>query len=261
MQPMLHVGPAAIQTAIILWFLGFWLGIEAAALAAQRIDLPAGFVERAIWRALLAAVITARLAFVAQYPEGYRHELWNLLLPQPKTLDGTAGLLAGSLIVLWMARRGGVSLRPLLDALAPGVGIVLAAISIGQLMEGVNMGLAADVPWAVTVWDVARHPVQLYIALPVALVAVSLVLWSTPRPFTGFDALVVGGVYALAVLVSSRWREVSVTVGDDLRREQVLAWVVLVVIALLGVWWSYRETRGLAYNQARVTHSAEGGVL
>lgn len=259
MQPMVHVGPAAIQTAVLFWFLGLWMGIEAAALAARRIGLPDGFIERVIWRALLAAVIVARLAFAAQYPQGYRHDVWSLFMPQPDTLDGTAALLSGALFVLWMAWRENVPLRPLLDALAPGAGIVLAAIAVGQLMDGVNLGLAADVPWAVTVWDVARHPVQLYIALPVLVVAAGLVLWTAARPFAGFDTLVMGGVAALVVLVSSRWHEASVTVVDDFRREQVVAWIALVVITLLGAWWSYREPRGLAYNQSSESRSSEEG--
>ncbi|MCD4685952.1 MAG: prolipoprotein diacylglyceryl transferase [Anaerolineae bacterium] len=243
MQPMLHIGPAAIQTAVLLWVLGLWMGIEGAALAGRRVGLPQGFVERATWRALLAAVIVGRVAFVVQYPAGYRHDALSLLSPQPETLDGRAGLFAGALIMLWMARRAQVRWRPLLDAFAPGVGIVLAAVAVAQLMDGVHLGLASDVPWAVTVWDVARHPVQLYIAGPVLAVAAGVVFWPKPRPFVGFDALVVGGVYALAVLISSRWCEASVTVGDDFRREQVIAWLALVLIALLGGWWSYRAQR------------------
>lgn len=238
MYPTLHLGPAAIQTVIVLWFAGFWIGLEAASRSAARRDLPPGFVDSALFWSLIAGVIVARLAFVVQYPESYRNDWMGLVSPQPESLNGMAGLIGGAAVLAWLVWRAGVMARPLLDALAPGVGIMLAAIALAQLAEGSHVGLASDLPWAVDLWDAKRHPVQLYIALPVLIAAVGVWFWRGTRPFAGFDALLVGGVYALAVLVSSRWAETSATVLDDFRREQVLAWIALLVIAAVGVWWA-----------------------
>jgi len=241
MYPTLHIGPAAIQTMVVLWFAGLWLGMDIASRTAARRELPHGFVDSALFWSLIAGVIAARLAFVIQYPESYRNDWMGLVSPQPESLNGMVGLIAGAGVMAWLAWRAGAAFRPLLDALAPGVGIMLAAIALAQLAEGSPVGLASDVPWAVDLWDATRHPVQLYIALPLLIAVGGVWFWRGERPFAGFDALLIGGVYALAVLVSSRWYESSTTVFDDFRREQVLAWIALLVIAVLGVWWS-RET-------------------
>ena len=208
---------------------------------AARRDLPPGFVDSALFWSLIAGVITARLAFVVQYPASYRNDWMGLVSPQPESLNGMVGLIGGAAVMAWLAWRAGVAFRPLLDALAPGMGIMLAAIALAQLADGSNVGLASDVPWAVDLWDAMRHPVQLYIALPLLITVAGVWFWRGDRPFAGFDALLIVGVYALVMLISSRWFERSTTVLDDFRREQVLAWIALLVIAALGVWWSREE--------------------
>lgn len=238
MVPTLHIGPAAIQTAYVLWFAGFWIGLEAASRAGRWRNLPPGFIDSALFWALIAGLIGARLAFVVQYPDAYRNDLMGLISPQPEALNAPVGLLAGVGMLAWLAWRAGVAYRPLLDALAPGVGIMTAALALAQLAEGAPVGAAADLPWAVNLWDAQRHPVQLYIALPVLIAAAGVWLWRGERPFAGFDGLLVGGVIALSVLIASRWYESSATVLDDFRRAQVIAWAALLVIAGIGTWWA-----------------------
>ncbi len=247
MYPMVRIGPAALQTVYLLWFAGFWLGLEAASRAGRRRDLPPGFVDSAVFWALVVGLVAARLAFVIQYPEAYRNDLLGLVSPQPEALNGTAGLLVGVAVLGWLAWRAGVPLRPLLDALAPGAAIALAALWLAHLAEGTRVGVPGDLPWAVELWGAARHPVQVYVALPVLGAGIGVWAWRGQRPFEGFDALAVGAVYALALVVGTRWLESGATVWAGFRREQVLAWLALLVIALLGMWWS-RGGRVKPYN-------------
>lgn len=247
MVPMIRIGPAALQTLYIVWIVGLWLGIEAASRAGRRRNLPPGFIDSAIFWALAAGLVAARLAFVLEYPAAYREDMLGLISPQPEALNGAVGLVVGVGVFGWLAWREGLPARPLLDALAPGVGIMLAALALAAFAEGTHVGAPADVPWAVELWDARRHPVQLYVALPVLAAVAGIWWWRGTRPFAGFDALLVGGVVALAMLVSSRWAESSVTVIDAFRREQVIAWAVLLAIALLGAWWS-RSGPAKPYN-------------
>lgn len=237
MYPMMHIGPVALQTAYLLVVVGFWLGMEVAARAGKRRGVPDGFVEGAGFRALVAAVIAARLVYALLHFDAYSNDPAALFSPLAETLNGPAGLITWALVFGGLASRRGVRPRPLLDALAPGIGIILAAFALGDLARGARVGFPADVPWSVELWGEARHPVQLYLAVP----AVGLALWSLlyrgNRPFAGFDFLVVLGGYALALLIGSAWRESSGTVLGDLRREQVIAWLALLAVLWVGRRW------------------------
>jgi len=234
--PMMHVGPVALQTAYLLLVIGFWLGMEAAARAGKRRDVPGGFIEGAGFRALIAAVIAARLVYALVHFGAYRNDPAAIFSPLAETLNGTAGLVTWALVFGWLASRRGVRPRPLLDALAPGVGIVLAAAALGDLARGSRVGIPADLPWSVTLWGEARHPVQLYLAVPALGLALWSLLYRGKRPFAGFDFLVVIGGYALAVLIGSAWRESSMTVGG-IRREQIIAWLALLAVLWAGRHW------------------------
>ena len=146
MYPMMHIGPVALQTAYLLVVVGFWLGMEAAARAGKRRDVPDGFVEGAGFRALITAVIAARAVYALLHFDAYSNDPAALFSPLAETLNGPAGLITWALVFGGLASRRGVRPRPLLDALAPGVGIILAAFSLGYLARGSHVASRLTCP-------------------------------------------------------------------------------------------------------------------
>ncbi len=242
MLPVLQIGPLVVQTSLLLALIGFWLGLEFSSRAARRQpDIPRGFVDSAVFRALLLGLVVARLVYAAGSIEAYLNDPLALISPLPATMNGPAGLAAAIATIAWLAHRRRVPLRPLLDALAPGIGVLLAVLALGDLTNGTALGTPTDLPWAVTLWDVPRHPVQLYLAVP----TLSLALWSLQggeRPFAGFDFLVVTGGYALILLISGIWREPGVVIAGGFRQEQFIAWAALLLLTLVGARWAMQDS-------------------
>ncbi|NDJ75450.1 MAG: diacylglyceryl transferase [Chloroflexi bacterium] len=236
MFPIINIGPLALQSAILILVLGLFAASEVFSRRAVRLGLPEN-IQNAGGLALVVGVLAARLGYAALHLDAYLRDPVGLVSPQMATTSVPAGLVAGGIFFAWRIYRRELPPRLVLDALAPGLALMLAALAIRDLALGENVGLPADLPWAIDLWNARRHPVQLYLAIPALLLAV----WSFrrgTRPFPGFDFLVVLGGYTLAVLITSMWRESSTTLPGDLRQEQLIAWLVLLGTTGLGARWS-----------------------
>ena len=116
-------------------------------------------------------------------------------------------LLAGP----WIFGRGGVPIGKFADLTTPLVGVCLAIVRIGCLIQGCCWGIRSDVPWGITFppgsapyeshrihllipfgapHSLPVHPLQLYFAAAALLVA-GVALWLYPRKqYDGQVALV-----------------------------------------------------------------------
>lgn len=109
---------------------------------------------------------------------------------------GLLGVMAT--MALW-ARRVGTTFFRLMDFAAPLVPIGLGAGRVGNFINGELWGRPTDVPWAVVVDGVPRHPSQLYEAAleGVVLFAVLWIYSSRSRPVMAVAGLFLLG-YGLA---------------------------------------------------------------
>ena len=145
-------------------------------------------------------------------------------------------MIAALAVAGWYVYRHRLPLVKVLDAIAPGVLVGIAIADVAALLTGRNAGLPAPqgVPWAVSLWGVPRHPVQIYEALA-ALAVAALALWMIARGSRpGAAALVALCGYGLSrwLLEPFRAPEASVTVLGGLR----LAQVVGLAVALIALW-------------------------
>jgi phosphatidylglycerol:prolipoprotein diacylglycerol transferase len=141
------------------------------------------------------------------------------------------GGLAGGATAAWAyCRAWRVPILDAADAGAPGLALGHAIGRIGCLMGGCCYGRVVDAkfPLAVYLAGAWRHPVQLYEACGLLVIAVVTAL--LPRRRAGAIFIVYAGAYALLRLVVEQWR------GDDLERgvvahtlstSQIIALVVL----------------------------------
>jgi phosphatidylglycerol:prolipoprotein diacylglycerol transferase len=183
--PILNLGPAAIQLPGLLLLVGFWLSLNLAGRQAQAAGLAKDAVFNAGMVALLVGLVGARLGYVAQHWSAYQNDLRGMLALTTGALSTPAGLLAGAGTAALYLHRQRPSLPVLLDALAPGLALMFAFISLADLSAGSAYGTTSDLPWAIELWGARRHPTQLY-ELVAALATLGLLYWMrTLRPRAG----------------------------------------------------------------------------
>lgn len=185
MHPILDIGPLAVQLPGLLLLLGFWLGLSLGGRRARAAGLSEDVIFSAGMLALLAGLLGARLGYVGLHWNAYQGDRWGMLAPTSGALSTPAGLLVGLGVAAFYLRIHRPSARVLLDALAPGLALTLAFVSLADLSSGSAYGEVCDLPWAIELWGARRHPTQVYemLAALMALGALALAWPARNRPW------------------------------------------------------------------------------
>ena len=162
MLPILQIGPLALPVYPISLLLAFWVGLALSARAARRLGLDGDHIWNAGLYGLLAAIIVGRLGHVIAFWPAYRLQPLDIVGLNAQAFLWGPGLLAGVIVAAWYIHRHKLPWVTVLDAVAPGVLVGLVIASLGALLAGNDVGAPANLPWAVELWGVSRHPVQLY---------------------------------------------------------------------------------------------------
>ncbi len=237
MLPVIHIGPAAIQSSVLALIVGLWLAASLAEHAWGR--RPAGSnagarYKEAVWNVMALVVgvtlVAGRLLYVVQNPTLYAADPSQVLSPTPSTLSPGLGAVIGLVAGLAYIQRRHIPLLPFLDALAFGTLAALAVFALGQFLSGDAYGTPTDLPWAVFLWGEWRHPVQLYdaIAALAGLMVIGRVHWSRE----GLAALAALAWYSAARVLIDAFRGDATVIAGGYRSTQVIALVML----LLALW-------------------------
>ncbi len=118
---------------------------------------------------------------------------------------------------------------------------VLIVLALGQFATGERYGVATDLPWAVELWQVRRHPVQIYEAISLAVILA--VLWrmmptALPGEIFWYGVLYVG----VTELLLEAFRGTSNTAVAGIRVSQVVALAaVLLALYILAFYAGQRQ--------------------
>ncbi len=238
MYPVIHVGPAAIQSSILALIVALWVGAELAERGwKRRLAGPEGksapqgeVVWNVIALVIAATLIAGRLVYVGQNQGVYAADPLQILSPTPGALSPGPGAVVGILAGLAYVQRRRVPLLSLLDALAPGILAAIGIIALGQFLSGDAYGMPTDLPWAVFLWGEWRHPVQVYDALAAlgGLVLIGRISGSKE----GGVALAGLAWYSAARVWIDAFRGDATAIPGGYRSTQLIALVVL----LLALW-------------------------
>lgn len=176
MLPTIPIGPLRLQTyglfLLVAYMAGLWL---AARLASSR-GIDRDHVYNAGFYALLGGLVGARLGHVVAFFEVYRNDPLEVLSLSPGALLPLPGMVLGGAILVVYVRRQRLPWKSLADAAAPGMLLAIAIADFGAWLAGRRLGAASDLPWAMELFGIRRHPAALYEALGVLLLLVLILL-------------------------------------------------------------------------------------
>ena len=248
MLPIIQLGPLSLPTYPLALLLAGWIALEVGARAARRLGLEGDHVYNAGLYGLVAGFVAARFGHVIAYWSAYRTQPLEIFGFNTRAFLFWPGIIGALVVIGWYIYRRRLPLATMLDAFAPGLLAGVAIAQVGALLDGRNLGAPANLPWALNLWGVMRHPSQIYEALAalVVLLAIGLLL---RRPA---GRCVPAGMIAWTALLGyglSRWllepfRAESATVLGGLRTAQVLG-LAAALVALLAMRALVRRQSGV----------------
>ena len=272
-QGVWHLGPLPIRAyalAIILGVLAaVWMGERR---WVARGGTPGQIGDIALW-AVPAGLIGARAYHVATDSELYfgkggdpvaALEIWHGGL-------GIWGAIAGGLLGAWLyTRRHGILLRPLIDALAPGLLLAQAIGRFGNYFNQELFGRPTDLPWGLEI-DLAHrpdgytqfatfHPTFLYEALW-NLAAIVVLVYLDRRFRLGY-----GRVFALYVMLYTLGRgwiedlRIDPVALDDVGGLRFNVWTSIVLFVLATAYFVVVGRRHRPPDSREPTPYADGRV-
>ena len=240
MLPFINLFGAAIAFPPLIMIIGIWLGASFAEKHAEKQNIAGADIFNLIFSGLAAYVIGGRLSYAAQHPSAFSDNLLNIISRNFGLFDPLGGFVIAILGMVIFSQRKKLTMWPTLDALTPALAVVMLALPLANLASGEAFGAPSSLPWAIELWGLSRHPVQVYEAL-----AAGLILWylwpgrSEITSITGMIFLKFLILSALARLIFEGWRGNSVVFTSlDLRITQLFAWLFL-----SGALWVYQKRK------------------
>lgn len=262
----LSLGPVQIHwyglTYLAAFGLFLWLG-------ARRVQLPQfasrGWVRRDIedmlFYGVLGVIIGGRLGYVLFYKPG--HYLANpaeIFMVWKGGMSFHGGFLGVLLAMAWYARGRARRFWDVMDVVGPCVPTGIAAVRLGNFINGELWGRAADaaLPWAMAFPQsgslIPRHPSQLYQFLGEGLLLFAFLWWYGRKPrATGQVAAMFGIGYGVLRFAAEFFREPDSFLGLLALNMSMGQWLCLPMIAA-GVilwWWFGQRARVSGHSLAQ----------
>ncbi len=234
MLPILNIGPLAIQTAGLILLAGLWMGLSLAEKKYPKFAVQPAAVNNLVFIGLVAMLIGGRIAFAMANLSAFIKSPGSLISLNPSLWDLPGGVLIGLTVSAGYAYRHNVPFWSLLDALTPGLAVLLIAAGLANLASGNAYGAPAHLPWSIYLWGDWRHPSQVYETLAAALILFLKVLFplsrNTRKPESvpaGLFFLEFGAWSAAALVFLGAFRADETLIAGQLRAVQVGAWIIL----------------------------------
>jgi len=241
----LELGPLKVRwyglTYLIAFAVAWWLARRRAAQPGSSWKVVD--VDDFLFFAMLGVILGGRIGYTLFYGmEFWLEDPLYLLRVWEGGMSFHGGLIGVLVALALFARRRGRAVADVFDfaAALPGIGIL--AVRVGNFINGELWGRPGEVPWAMLVDGVARHPTQLYEALLEGALLAAVLWWYTskPRPQWAPSGLFLI-MYASGRLIVEFWRLPDahigylaggwLTMGHVLTLPMLLAGVALMLIA------------------------------
>lgn len=199
----LHIRSYGLALAVA-FLVGTWLGLK----EARRFGMDEDKFLTVVLFTLVGSIFGARLLYVMEHIGDYRGQWSSVLALWQGGLTLYGGIIAGTAVGLWMAKRQGLPIWRVADALAPSIAIGTAFGRVGCFLNGCCYGRPTHLPWGVVYppetfpalefGETPIHPSQLYFSL--ASLALFAVLWALRKRTRVAGELFWGCVVAYALM-------------------------------------------------------------
>lgn len=245
-------GPFIIRWYGVMIVIGMALGIFLACRETKRQDLnPDHFFNMALV-VLPAAIIGARLYYVAFNWSYYKVHPAEIIATWQGGLAIHGGIIAGALVFIIMGTHYRFGIWKTLDIAAPSVVIGQAIGRWGNFFNQEAYGYEVSreqIPWAMFIDGAYRHPTFLYESIWNLLIFIFLLWYRRRRGLvTGDVALMYVALYSAGRLVIEGLRTDSLMLGNWRVAQLVSGGAI--VLALLIMWLRHRRNNqgGLITN-------------
>lgn len=242
MLPTINVGPLVISSASLVYIIGVWLALLAVEKAAAHLELNVPWTYNLATIGLASGFVAARLAFVATYWSAYRDNLLGIIWPLTSGFNLWAGLLVGCFAAFFYGRARNLEPRSTLDALVPGLLIGFMTVSLADFLGGPGYGVETDLPWAISLFGIERHPVQIYELLAGILAMGTWLTYRSKVDFSGQLFLIATAVYSAGRLIVDAYRANAILTDGGYHIVQLVALIVLMSAILLLMRYSTRQS-------------------
>ena len=188
---LFHVGAIHVRTYGLMLAVAFLVGTWIALQEARRLALDEDKLVSVILVTLVASIFGARVLYVFEHLDQFRRGWGGVFAVWQGGLTLYGGLAAGTVAGLLMARRLGLPMWTVADALTPSIALGTMFGRVGCFLNGCCYGRPTKLPWGVVYppdsfpglefGETPIHPAQLYFAL--AGLGLFLLLWRLRRRF------------------------------------------------------------------------------
>jgi prolipoprotein diacylglyceryltransferase len=192
--PTIGVGSLVIPSNALTFIIGAWIVLTVIERSARKLGLDAEVTYSLAAVALASGFIGARFVFVVLHWTAFRDNLSGIIWPLTSGYDLWGGLLIAMAAGFFYGRAKQLPAAATLDALVPGLLTALITVSLSDFLAGPGYGLSTEIPWAIDVYGIDRHPVQIY---EIAVAVLALLTWRVALPRRSFD----GQLFLLATAV------------------------------------------------------------
>jgi phosphatidylglycerol---prolipoprotein diacylglyceryl transferase len=233
MFPTIDIGPLVLPTAGLVYIIGAWVVLSATERAAKKLELNAEATYTLVALMMAAAFVGARLVFVLLHWPAYQENLLRIVWPLTSGFSWWAGIITAVIAGIFTIRAKALPPAETLDAVAPGIVLMLTAVSLADFAAGPGFGQETTLPWAIDMFGIRRHPVQLY---ELAVGAIALVVWwraAGKRRYDGQLFLLTAAVYTGGRLFFDAFRANTPLTDSGYHLVQIVCLLILLVCLFL----------------------------
>lgn len=238
MLPTISIGPLNFPTGGLVLLLGAWLTLTAIERSAKALRLNAEAIYSLSVVVLASGFIGARLFFVALHWSSFQDNLIGIVWPITSGYEMVGGLVIGLLAGFFYGRYRQLPWLSTLDAVSPGIVIAFMTVSLADFLGGPGYGTETGLPWAIDVFGIKRHPVQVYELITGAL---ALIFWRQLRPRRAFDGqlfLMTAAIYSGGRLFFDAFRANAWLTASGYHGLQVVSLIILLACVFLLGWFA-----------------------
>ena len=261
----IDVGPLSVSPHGIMTAVGVLVGVRILLPQVRLAGLDVDAVVDVLTKAVFAAIVGARLAYVLNHLDQYRDAPLDALKAWEGGLSLLGGLAAAAVVGVLVARRHRLPVRRLLDLAVPAIAVGIAVGRIGDLVIADHLGKPTElfIGYACPTGETgspcvaepgeAVHQTALYDMVAAAAIAVALFRLRRRRLRTGTLALTFGLLYGLARFAEG-FARIDVTHGTGLNGSQ---WFAAAVATGCAVTLVVRRNAGSATARTGAHHEQE----